>query len=654
VVCPASNSCFDGGTCDPKTGSCSSSVKADGTGCDDGNACTTSDTCAGGACGGRAVVCTASDAQHEPGTCSSATGVCSNPLKPTISVGTLPQYTNQIGQTLSVTVGADLAIASVSCTDNGTVVYGPVAPAPGTLSVQLALFEGPNSITCQVTDVAGYTATASASSYLSTVAPTTTPDQPLPPYTNGTRYRVRVRWAGDLDVVEHECFSNGVMFARGPVINNTLAPNFPLVEGPNFVEVCGIDLAGNRGCFSGTITVDTVAPTVDFDPFPAITNAGSLTLGGGIGDGGGGGGGSGIGGVSGFVNGVSVPISFGGGRWSGTFPLRDGLNEIEIDVTDGAGNVNKKKITCFHDATPPTVVCPTQIPTECTTGGAPLQYEGEAAADESGIASFECLPLRGAILPSGHHMGVCNAVDTAGNGASCTFDIVIGGGGVTITCPADRVEECTAGGAQATGGATASNTCGGTATVSCQPATGALMPVGTTTNTCTASDGAGNQAECRYDVTVRDTLAPVVTPKPDVELWPPNHKYVTVTLADCIGSITDQCDGSLDPNTAGEIVRVTSDEPEELARKGGDGRTCRDMVLVDKSSVQLRAEREGPDNGRIYTIHYVVRDKAGHAVNGTCRANVPHDQNKPPVDNGPSWCVGDGCGELPGYSLSCR
>ena len=93
----------------------------------------------------------------------------------------------------------------------------------------------------------------------------------------------------------------------------------------------------------------------------------------------------------------------------------------------------------------------------------------------------------------------------------------------------------------------------------------------------------------------------------------------------------------------GEILRVVSDEPEEKQQKGGDGNTCQDMVIVDKTTVQLRAEREGPSNGRIYTIYYVVRDHAGNALAATCRTNVPHDQSgRPPVDNGPAWLYSSG------------
>lgn len=55
-------------------------VRADGTPCDDGSACTRTDTCQAGACVGTdPVVCAAQDQCHAPGLCASGTGLCSNP-----------------------------------------------------------------------------------------------------------------------------------------------------------------------------------------------------------------------------------------------------------------------------------------------------------------------------------------------------------------------------------------------------------------------------------------------------------------------------------------------------------------------------------------------------------------------------------------------
>src|SRR2546423_2588759 len=76
VVCTASDSCHETGTCDHGSGKCSTPAKADGAACDDGNSNTTGDKCTNGVCSGTVVVdlcagkaCNALDACHVAGVC---------------------------------------------------------------------------------------------------------------------------------------------------------------------------------------------------------------------------------------------------------------------------------------------------------------------------------------------------------------------------------------------------------------------------------------------------------------------------------------------------------------------------------------------------------------------------------------------------------
>jgi len=83
VVCTALDQCYDPGACNPSTGLCTTPATADGTPCNDGNACTRTDACHAGACvGANAVVCMAADQCHDVGVCDIATGTCSSPAKP--------------------------------------------------------------------------------------------------------------------------------------------------------------------------------------------------------------------------------------------------------------------------------------------------------------------------------------------------------------------------------------------------------------------------------------------------------------------------------------------------------------------------------------------------------------------------------------------
>ena len=73
TACEAAGPCEDSPSCDPKTGTCVPAPRPDGAGCDDGDLCTTPDTCKAGVCGGPARSCAPKDACHVEGTCSQGT-----------------------------------------------------------------------------------------------------------------------------------------------------------------------------------------------------------------------------------------------------------------------------------------------------------------------------------------------------------------------------------------------------------------------------------------------------------------------------------------------------------------------------------------------------------------------------------------------------
>jgi hypothetical protein len=214
-------------------------------------------------------------------------------------------------------------------------------------------------------------------------------------------------------------------------------------------------------------------------------------------------------------------------------------------------------------------------------------------------------------------------LDAQGASASCTASVtVVDQTAPGVTCPASRVAECVNGGAAVdfAADAMATDNCGVNA-FSCAPPSGSTFALGTTPLSCTATDTSGNTASCAFDVTVADTKPPVVRPSSGGQLSPPNHKYVTKTLADCNPVIQDQCQGTIDLASAHPAITcVTSDEPDN---DGGDGNTTQDIVILSPTSVNLRAERSGNGDGRVYTIHFRVTDAAGNAGEGVCVVTVP-------------------------------
>lgn len=109
------------------------------------------------------------------------------------------------------------------------------------------------------------------------------------------------------------------------------------------------------------------------------------------------------------------------------------------------------------------------------------------------------------------------------------------------------------------------------------------------------------------------------------KLWPPNHKLVSIAIS----GITDP-DG--DPVTL-IITKITQDEPVNGL---GDGDTSPDGFGIGASQAQVRAERSGTGNGRVYAISFTADDGKGGNCTGAVKIGVPHDQGKGaiPVDDG--------------------
>jgi hypothetical protein len=125
-------------------------------------------------------------------------------------------------------------------------------------------------------------------------------------------------------------------------------------------------------------------------------------------------------------------------------------------------------------------------------------------------------------------------------------------------------------------------------------------------------------ALCSTKVQLVDTEAPRVEAH-TVQLWPPNHKFHDIGVADCVTAV-DACEGNLQ----GEFIWASSDEPVDDI---GDGHFAPDIMLSDDCRhVSVRAERQGPKNGRVYKLGVRVVDHSGNASEAVCQVIVDHDQ----------------------------
>jgi len=155
---------------------------------------------------------------------------------------------------------------------------------------------------------------------------------------------------------------------------------------------------------------------------------------------------------------------------------------------------------------------------------------------------------------------------------------------------------------------------------------GQYSNVGTATGTadtlCGGSASASDSSHYR-GTDVNDP--PKCNAKPSLaSLWPPNHKMVDINIL-----------GVTDPDGDPVTVQIDGITQDELVNEKGDGNTGPDGAGVGTSTAQVRSERSGLGDGRVYAIRFSAQDNRGGRCSGTVFVGVPHDQRgTPPVDSG--------------------
>jgi uncharacterized repeat protein (TIGR03803 family) len=125
------------------------------------------------------------------------------------------------------------------------------------------------------------------------------------------------------------------------------------------------------------------------------------------------------------------------------------------------------------------------------------------------------------------------------------------------------------------------------------------------------SNGQTDPVTCSTTVTVHDTTPPQIksiVATPNV-IWPPNHRMVPVKL---MVEAVDNCD----PSPLVKITNVTCSEPQNPLNP--------DWEITGTQSVNLRAERLGKGQERVYTIVVLCRDVNGNGSTASVAVTVPH------------------------------
>jgi cysteine-rich repeat protein len=100
-------------------------------------------------------------------------------------------------------------------------------------------------------------------------------------------------------------------------------------------------------------------------------------------------------------------------------------------------------------------------------------------------------------------------------------------------------------------------------------------------------------------------------------LWPANHQMRRVGI-----------EGLVDPAGDRLSVAIASIFQDEPVKEKGEKSSSPDGAGVGSSAANLRAERSGSGDGRVYHVGFEARDGRGGSCSGSVEVCVPHDRGR--------------------------
>jgi hypothetical protein len=351
---------------------------------------------------------------------------------------------------------------------------------------------------------------------------------------------------------------------------------------------------------------------------------------------------------TGFTAGaLTVNFSVGGTATFGVFP--DDYTQTgatTFTTTSGSVTFTPGSPTATVTVDPETDATAESDETVIITLTAGASYNAVSPSSATGTILNDDTLVSVAVVPSSTAEGGANMVytftRTGPTTSAVTVNFSVGG---TASFPSDYSQS----GATTFTPPTATVTFGignSTATVTVTPLTDCTVE-GPETVVFTVQAGSGYGVGSPSTATgtivnTPDSSAPTITLIPNVNmtLWPPNHQYESIAVTDFVASASDNCDLSVNLNSV-YIQKITSDEAEN---GNGDGNTNNDIVIAAGcKTAQLRSERVGSGDGRVYTITFKVKDSVGNFTTATATVTVRKNPNQPAVDSGTAYTVNSSC-----------
>ena len=248
-------------------------------------------------------------------------------------------------------------------------------------------------------------------------------------------------------------------------------------------------------------------------------------------------------------------------------PHNAGSASISLSLTSNstAGSFNLAPATFTVNVAPPPNTAPS-ISVTGVTGGASYEFGSVPAAGcyvtdaEDGhppvASALSAISGPMATYGLGSQSASCTYTDAGGLSASgSVMYSIVDTTKPALNLPAHIIEEATsASGANVAFSVSATDAVDPSPVVVCSATSQALFPIGTTTVDCTATDAASNVGSGSFDVTVADTMKPVVTISStavvgakgwyNIDSSGTDGVIVTVTATDAVGVASLSCDES--------------------------------------------------------------------------------------------------------------
>lgn len=293
---------------------------------------------------------------------------------------------------------------------------------------------------------------------------------------------------------------------------------------------------------------------------------------------------------------VTATLESGQGP-GGTFPV--GTTEEIWSFTDAAGNTSVCTLNIVVvDAEAPQLTCPENqvivLPEgDCDTEISYVIPEGTDNCPGV-LTTLASGPAPGETLPAGEHTVSFEAIDAAGNITECSFTItVIETIDPTIVCPDDIIAYSSA---DACGtevdylAPVGEDNCpGATTSLSEGIGPGGFFPVGSTVETWIVTDLSGNTATCSFNVTVLDTISPVINCPADITTST-NTEECTAVVNYPAPTASDNCDGEISINlisggvSGSEFPVGVNTIVYEATDESGNSSVCSFTITVEGES----------------------------------------------------------------------